>query len=182
MATLSEQTVQDFINICHWTYEAWITHRVLFDDNPNGEELRHSKYGPLLGRLSNITADYALLQLAKLHDRAKGKNLTLEYIIENGGWDSATASTLRQLHRQLDAFYRQIKPARNKILAHTDLATIQNKQTLGAFQKNADQEYFTVLAQFISVVQGSSFVFGAYVRNDARIFVNGLHKLLTVRR
>jgi len=120
--------------------------------------------------------------LAKLHDRAKGKNLTLEYIIENAGWDSATASTLRQLHRQLDAFYRQIKPARNKILAHTDLATIQNKQTLGAFQKNADQEYFTVLAQFISVVQGSSFVFGAYVRNDARIFVNGLHKLLTVRR
>ncbi len=79
-------------------------------------------------------------------------------------------------------FYRQIKPARNKILAHTDLATIQNKQTLGAFQKNADQEYFTVLAQFISVVQGSPFVFGAYVRNDARIFVNGLHKLLTVRR
>src|SRR5437667_12853122 len=61
MATLSEQTVQDFINICHWTYEAWITHRILFDDNPNGEELRHSKYGPLLGRLSNITADYALL-------------------------------------------------------------------------------------------------------------------------
>src|SRR6266705_6778587 len=55
--------------VCHWTYEAWITHRVLFDDNPNGEELRHSKYGPLLGRLSNITADYALLQLAKLHDR-----------------------------------------------------------------------------------------------------------------
>src|SRR5438876_773088 len=179
MATLSEQTVQDFINICHWTYEASITHRVVFDVNPNGDD---SKYGPLLGLLSNITADYALLQLAKLHDRAKGKNLTLEYIIENGGWDSATASTLRQLHRQLDAFYRQIKPARNKILAHTDLATIQNKQTLGAFQKNADQEYFTVLAHFISVVQGSPFVFGAYLRNDARIFVNGPHKLLTVRR
>ena len=119
MATLSEQTVQDFINICHWTYEAWITHRVLFDDNPNGED---SKYGPLLGRLSNITADYALLQLAKLHDRAKGKNLTLEYIIENAGWDSATASTLRQLHRQLDAFYRQIKPDSDKCAELADAA------------------------------------------------------------
>src|SRR5438034_5077746 len=121
MATLSEQTVQDFINICHWTYEAWITHRVLFDDNPNGED---SKYGALLGRLSEITADYALLQLAKLHDRARGKNLSLEYIIEGGDWDDETETTLRQLHSQLDAFYRQIKPARDKILAHSDLTTI----------------------------------------------------------
>ena len=177
MATLSEQTVQDFINICHWTYEAWITHRILFDDNPNGED---SKYGPLLGRLSNITADYALLQLAKLHDRAKGKNLTLEYIIENAGWDSATASTLRQLHRQLDAFYRQIKPARNKILAHSDLTTIQNRQLLGGFEKDADQEYFAALQKFISVVQGSPFEFGAFAVNDATTFVDGLQKLLSL--
>ena len=135
----------------------------------------------MLGRLSNITADYALLQLAKLHGRDK-RTLGLAYIIKNGGWDRETDKTLRQLHSQLDTFYQQIKPARNKILAHSDRATIQKKQPLGAFQKDADQEYFTVLPQFISVVQGSPFVFGAYVRNDARIFVNGLHKLLTVRR
>jgi hypothetical protein len=145
-----------------------------------GEQLRQSEYGALLGRLSEITADYAILQLAKLHDRARGKNLSLEYIIENGGWDNEAASALRQLELQLDTFYQQIKPARHKILAHSDLATIQNKQPLGAFEKDADQEYFAALRKFISVVQGRPFEFGAFAANDATTFVDGLQKLLSL--
>ena len=53
---LSKSTLKDFCDLCNWIYEVWITHKILFDDNPRKAELQKSLEGNALGRLSIVMA------------------------------------------------------------------------------------------------------------------------------
>jgi len=151
--TVTPKVIEQFWKICHWTYEVWTTHRMLFDDNRNKTLLRKSKYGPFFTTLNHITHEYALLQLAKLHDPAgqKGnRNLGLEFIRAYGRWEKPKAKQLKGLHLKLNGLYEKIKPARDRILCHNDYQTFLRNRGLGKFPKNADREYFDTLKEFVS--------------------------------
>ena len=138
MSALSPFVIIEFCKLCGWAYECWLNHRELFDDNPRAVELRASFAGAALARLSEITHEYSLLQIAKLHDRAivNGKvTLSLEYIITYGAWSPTVRGELEALEAKLSAFASQLREARNKSLSHNDLAAIVSGATLGAFTK-----------------------------------------------
>jgi len=82
VSALSRQVLDEFCGICAWAHEAWETHRASFDDNPDAEAIRNvGANDAYLGRLSIITQEYSLQQIAKLHDPAiqqNGVNQTLE--------------------------------------------------------------------------------------------------------
>jgi hypothetical protein len=144
------------------------------------KELGHHAYA--LRRLSTITQEYTLQQLAKLHDPADGGrgvyNLTLEYVADFGDWDQETLATIRVLKVDLDVLAKSIRRPRNKLLSHNDLATIAADKAIGGFAKDADVEYFELLAKLVWLVHekavGVGFVFSNFARNDGRALIEAL--------
>jgi len=98
MPTVTPELVKRFGDACSWTYEAWTLHRALFDDSPEAAVFRTSKHAYFLQNVSIITQEYALLQLAKLHDppgKGEAANLTIAYFVKFGKWTAETAARLR---------------------------------------------------------------------------------------
>jgi len=173
MPALSASVVVEFCKLCGWAYEAWLNHRELFDQNPRAQELHESLAGDALTRLSVVSQEYALLQIAKLHDRAVvSGNVTLgiDYVLTYGGWPNPVRAHLESLATELNRFASQLRDARNKSLSHNDLSTIVAGATLGAFDKYEDEEYFKVLQEFVNTVHnevvGGLWPFNDLVKND----------------
>lgn len=100
MSAISRAVADKLFDVCNWAHETWILHRTLFDDNPDLQELGQGHHVYFLNHLNHVLQEYALLQMAKLHDPAvmSGRvNLSLAYILDYGGWDVATAGRLRAL-------------------------------------------------------------------------------------
>ena len=173
MSALSARVVEEFYRFCNWAYEVWLTHRGLFDNNPRAEDLKNSFANDAMARLSEITQEYLLHQIAKLHDpavQAGQVNLGIEYIVKFGAWSPAVLAELEQLQVKLNGFAQSLRGARNKILSHNDLVTILSGSTLGAFPAGADCAYFDSLQEFVNKVHsdviGGPAPFNDLVSND----------------
>lgn len=181
MSALSRRVTTEFCKACSWAYEVWAMRRTLFDDNPDIDSFSGSKHAPFLHYLSTITQEYALHQLIKLHDPAvqgKSINLSIDYVVEFGGWDSATADHLRKLRAQLEMLADHIRRARNKVLAHNDLAAILTAEPLGSFPAGADTAYFEALQELANIVHdktvGGPYPFPNQVKTDVHLLLSAL--------
>ena len=159
MRGLTDDVVREFCWLCDSAFRWNTAHRVLFDDNPAIETDMAGRHGAFLGLLSAITQEYSLHEIAKLGDPAiqnNRANLSCDYIIRFGGWDTATRAKLEALAKQHQEFSVRIRPARNRVLAHSDLESILDGGTLGAFEKDADRKFFEALQEFVNIVHGST--------------------------
>ncbi|MGP8250815.1 MAG: hypothetical protein ACLQHF_02210 [Terracidiphilus sp.] len=175
---LSRLAVEQFCTLCDKAHEYWLNYLELFDNNPRNAELCNSSAGKEWERLSNISHEHSLLQVVKLHDKAVTNgniNLGIDYILTYGGWSDSVSARLKQLKIELDRFASQLLDARNKILSHNDLATIEANATLGEFAKGADEKYFKALKEFVDVVHseviGGTYPFDNLVKNDVASFL-----------
>ena len=154
---LSASVVVEFCKLCDWAHEVWLNHLALFDKNERIEELTNSFAGEEFARLSVISHEYSLLQIAKLHDKAvmNGKiTLGIDYMLTYGGWSDSVHVQLKKLAEELNRFASQLRDVRNKSLSHNDLATIVAQATLGEFAEGADERYFKALEEFVNVIHG----------------------------
>ena len=173
MSALSKVVAEEFCKLCDWSYQVWLNHRALFDNNPRAAELKSSSGADALNRLRIISHEYSLLQIAKLHDRAitSGKlTLGIDFIITYGGWSAPILAKLTNLADQLNQFERGLREARNMALSHNDLAAILSGTVLGAFAKDDDIKYFDTLQEFVNLVHaevvGGPWPFDDLVTND----------------
>ena len=178
MAPFSPAAALEFCKLCDWAYEAWLSHREMFDLNPRAAELLKSFAAEQLARLSIISQEYSLLQIAKLHDPAvvSGKiTLGIDYVVTYGAWSQTTRSQLETLRLKLNGFGSQLRDIRNKSLSHNDLAQIVAGATLGAFQPGEDELYFQTLQDFVNIVHsevvGGPWPFNDLVKNDVAAFM-----------
>ena len=129
MTSLDSNVIKKFCELCDWTYQSWVTHKRIFEDNPDKTMLEVGHCcSPFLSRLSLITSEYTMHQIAKLHDPAiykKDINLTFDYVINHGGWDSQTLKTLNELYCQLEELNKSVRKARNKIFSHNRATKLQ---------------------------------------------------------
>ena len=173
---VSKDIALKFCEICNWTYEAWVTHRKLFDDNKDIEKkFKQIKY--FTSRLSIITQEYCLLQISKLHDPAIMKNnlcLTIDYIIRFGNWGDKLTE-VNKIKDHLSGLWSKIKSARNTIIAHNNLETISTNQAQGKLSKNLDKKYFNKLQDLVNMVHEKWFS-GPYPFND--LAITDVHEFL----
>ena len=179
MHALPASVVVEFCKLCDRAHEVWLNHRELFDNNQRAAELTNSFAGEELERLSIISQEYSLLQIAKLHDKAvMNGNVTLgiDYVLTYGGWSNSVRNHLNELAEELKGFASQLRDARNKSLSHNDLATIVAGATLGEFADGADEEYFKALKEFVNTVHdqvvGGPWPFNDLVRGDVAAFLD----------
>jgi hypothetical protein len=186
MHTLTPQIIKEFCNQCDWAYQTWLFRKTLFDDNPYATELRKSDAGAALELLRTITHEYSMLQIMKLHDPEKSGvhyNLSINYILNNGSWSEPLFSKLKEQVARLGGFASHLRLARHKILSHTDLNTILNHSTLGAFPEGKDHQYFEDLIDFANTVHkeicGEPYAFNDLVSTDADDLIRVMVKHIT---
>ena len=176
MEDINPKVAEKFCQLCNWTYEVWVTHKVLFDSNPNPENnIGRSPY--FTDRLSIITQEYVLQQIAKLHDplpRRRPFSLTIGYIVENGHWGE-DRPRIDEITSRLNDLYEKIRPARNKILSHNDLGTVLEDAGLDSFSEGDDDRYFEDLQHLVNKVHerwiGGPFPFNRLAKADALEFL-----------
>src|SRR2546422_7432739 len=173
MSALSRRVVEEFCKLCDWSFQVWLNHRELFDDNPRAVKLQQSMGAEALSRLRTISHEYTLHQIAKLHDPAvvSGEvTLGVEYILKYDGWDQPTLAKLTDLASKLNQFARGLRAVRNKALSHNDLTAILSGTVLGEFEKDEDVKYFEALQEFVDLVHaeviGGPAPLDDLVRND----------------
>lgn len=152
-SSLSQALLDRFYEQCNWTHEVWTLRRALFDGNRRKRTLERGPHTYFLNYLQTILTEYVMLQVAKLHDPAvvSGRvSLTLDYIVEYGGWDSATRGRLVRSKRTLDKLGSVMKLPRNKLIVHNDLSTVMQDASLGTFSAGADTNYFKFLQRFMT--------------------------------
>ena len=182
--------INSFCNLCVEVRISCLTHRILFDDNPNAEQLKKSRLNNFLSHLSTITHEYSLQSVIKLHDPAKdnqgNKNLTFTYILECMGLEESVLTKLRPIYEQMNKLAEAIKPARYKLICHNDLDTIlQAEGGLGGFEEDADIAYFTNMQEFVNIVHdhiiGGIFPLDTNFDNDIYNFADRL-PMMTEKR
>ena len=101
-----------------------------------------------------MTQEYALLQIAKLHDHAvvSGKiTLSIDYVLTYGGWSNEEQRKLSSLAKEMNGLASKLRSARNQTLSHNDLAAILAGGVLGAFDQDEDVHYFYKLCEFADI-------------------------------
>ena len=176
MQTISKDTALKFCQTCNWAYESWVTHKLLFDENDNPES-NIGKSVAFTNRLSTITQEYCLQQIAKLHDPAiqgNSINLTIDFIERFGEWGERKID-LKAILTRLQDLWQHLRPARNKALSHNDLEALMDGAPLGEFPEGLDVEYFDALQSLVNIVHekwiGEPYPFNDLAEVDAKDFL-----------
>lgn len=133
-----------FYDQCDW---AWQIH-ILMKTYCNTEEL--IGWCSLDTYLGVILKEYAVLQIAKLHDNAEtrsNKNHSLLFYCKKYGIERE--SIVQEFLNDFEPFYKGMQKARNKIIAHCDLKQIQSGNIIGGYTPGTDLEYFRRLHEVI---------------------------------
>lgn len=178
--SLSPALAQKFYELCNWAHTVWSMYRT-FQEDPRTAAAGNAGHGYFLHNLALMSQEYTLLQMAKLHDPAcqqRRINLTIEYVIEYGGWDITTKAELIALSTALADLYARIQLARHRTIAHNDLATLLTDDVLGSFPAGLDDSYFSKLEQFVAIVQqqvtGVAVGFDHFGRTDVEVLLKAL--------
>ncbi len=171
-----------FCKVCCWAYQAWVTHKYLFDLNDN-ETDTIAKAIAFTNRLSTITQEYSLQQIAKLHDPAvqkNNRNISVDFVVKFGEWDDKEAK-IKAIEARLLELWGHLNPARNKLLAHNDLEALLANEALGGFPEGEDDLYFEALQELVNEVHarwvdGKPYPFDDLAINDVFEFLNVLEK------
>ncbi len=179
---MNRDTALLFCRVCCWAYQAWVTHKYLFDQNDKKTDTIEKAIA-FTNRLSTITQEYSLQQIAKLHDPAvqkNNRNISVDFVVKFGEWDDKEAK-IKAIEARLLELWGHLNPARNKLLAHNDLEALLANEALGKFPEGEDDLYFAALQELANEVHarwvdGKPYPFDDLAINDVFEFLNVLEK------
>ncbi len=188
MSTLPDKPVMNrdiallFCQACCWAYQSWVTHKYLFDQNDIKADTLEKSVA-FFKRLLPITQEYCLQQIAKLHDLAiqkKDLNVSIDFVVKFGEW-GAKESEIRKIEARLLILWKNLKTARNKLLAHNDLEALLENEALGKFPEGEDDLYFVALQELANEVYARWFgnepyPFDDLAKNDVWEFLSVLER------
>jgi len=179
MSHHTEVVIKEFLKICDWLFQTYQMRKYLFDENLDVESIKTPRHNHFFYRIQEVFQDSWLHQLAKLHDPAvqgENINLSIDYIIEFGGWNNDVNSKLYSCKDDMANVSKSVKTARNKLLSHNDLKTItEGAGEYGSFEHDEDIKYFSALKEFCEIISQNvlekPFVYDDLVQNDVDAFM-----------
>lgn len=169
----TRELVKSFCDHIFWLKQVHFSFYELFEDDD--AQFLMKRTAPMFFQdLSNILADYFLLEVAKLTDPstspAKGErreNFTVANLIETVEWPSHCLQEMKKLNETVVSFRKHIKSTRNSLLAHYDKNTVISGHSLGGFPVGKDRRLLEVLEQLCNLFHRAAFgeIFGDMVPN-----------------
>jgi hypothetical protein len=173
----AKEIVERFCGHVHWLVRVRHIFKVLFEDEqPSCRTLMEQTASSFFADLNRILQEYLLLECAKITDPAatgNHENFTVAYLIENIRWPSDEAilgkltslpddhkgllQELKSLRAIARCFRRDIKLARNKLLAHLDMSAVLSSKPLGEFPEGKDEIFFCALQKLCNITHEACF-------------------------
>ena len=160
MKSVTEEDAVAFCKLCHWAYDGWIIHRILFDDIQDRlmclgalDDFIDTGGGNCFFHVAAVSHEYLLLQIAKLHDPTRrGQRLSIGFFRNQKTWGPTEKERVAKIVQGLDEFYQFIKPARDKVIAHNDRLAMQSSRFLGEYPSKMDERYFLQLGRLCEMI------------------------------
>jgi hypothetical protein len=173
----AKKIVERFCDHIHWLVSVPHIYQVLFEDEqPSCRTLMEKTASSFFTGLNRILHEYLLLESAKITDHATTRgdtNFTVDFIVQNIRWpndravlkkmtslptdDKDILKELKSLQAVAEGFRKQIEPARNKLLAHSDMEIVLSGTSLGAFPEGEDRRFFAALQKLCNITHEACF-------------------------
>ena len=138
-----------------WLRQTVNTFNYLFNSGPETERLLKESAGLFFGDLNTMMQEYAILLVCRLTGPAEsfGKaNLSTQRFTTLMRQNGCLTPEIERLDASLTAYGELLKPARNKIIAHSDLVVHVNSIALGAHGEEVMVEFFENLQAYFDAV------------------------------
>lgn len=158
MTTNPGEDIAIFADQCVLMRSIYLHEKRLFDSSTAEEKEFMSRTAPVFfGDLNKIFIEYVILQVCKLTDPAKSRddeNLTTEFLLNHYDFaaEPQKATTLRHLNNKMQIFRKKLLPARNKLISHSDRASIRAGHALGGVAQNEWEEFWLNLQDFVCII------------------------------
>jgi AbiU2 len=174
----AKEFVKRFCGHVHWLVSIRHTFKVLFEEErPSCQTLMKKTAWSFFVDLNRILHEYLLLECAKITDpptTTRGDtNFTVDYLVQNICWPSDETilekltslpddhkdilQELKSLQAIARCFRRDIKLARNKLLAHLDMSAVLLSKPLGEFPEGKDEIFFGALQKLCNITHEACF-------------------------
>lgn len=109
------------------------------------------------GDLSKMSKEYLIVQVCKITDSAKSggkENLTTEFLLTHYDFtmEPQKVHTLKELNGKMQVFRSKLLLARNKLICHSDRASIFDGHALGGVADNEWDEFWLNLQEFVHII------------------------------
>jgi len=152
---ITPEVIKQFCVQCYTIRALYKEYSYLYEDNKERLDLLNKTARDFFHNLQVILIERLFLDICKITDPAssrKNSNLTIKYILKEIEQDAKVNLGLDKLSNQIHKFRNLIDDARNKIIVHSDLETIESNKTLGMFSKIDNDEFWRNLQEFVNKI------------------------------
>jgi hypothetical protein len=162
--TSSQDGFTIFFNHCIFIRSLYEHSRILFVLTTDKERaLMERTANVFFGDLSHVLAETVILQVCKITDPAKdnrgNENFTVAHFLLNANFaaDLDQEKRLNELHAQIQEFRKKLKPARDKLISHSDLAAVMKGAELGAATEDEWGKFWSDLEKLLCILHEQAF-------------------------
>jgi hypothetical protein len=158
MATHPDEDIKIFAAQCVFVRSIYLHRKTLFDlSTTEQKEIMSRTARYFFGDLSQMSIEYMILQVCKITDQAKSggkENLTTEFLLTHYDFtlEPEKAQELKELNEKMRVFREKLRPARNKLISHSDRASIHDGHALGGVPDKEWDEFWFNLQDFVCII------------------------------
>jgi hypothetical protein len=152
-SVVTPEDVRSFRGECIHARAIFVHFKCLFESN---EDSILTKTAPIFfGDACRAFKLYLFLEVCKLTDPAgaakRNENLSIELLMTSIQ-DKELLNRLRPVSDRLQGFRKKIKRPRDKLASHMDLATTRRKESVGAVDNEAWNQFWLDLDRFVYIL------------------------------
>ena len=138
-----------------WLRQTVNTFNYLFDSDPKTERILKESAGPFFGDLNTMMHEYTILVICRLTGpaRSSGKdNLSTRRFTNLMREARCLTPEIERLDARLREYGELLKPARDKIIAHSDLEVHADATVLGSHEEGQMEQFLEDLQAYFDAV------------------------------
>jgi HEPN superfamily AbiU2-like protein len=150
---LTSEDIRAFRSECIHARAVFVHFKYLFE---SGKNLNFTSMAPIFfGDVCRSFKLYLFVEVCKLTDPAgtakRNENLSTEFLMASIQ-EEVILDQLRPLSGRLQEFRKQVKPARDKLASHMDLATTRRQEPVGAVDNQTWNRFWLDLDRFVYIL------------------------------
>jgi hypothetical protein len=157
--SITKDDVAIFADYAVYARSVYMHSRTLYDCAQAAEKETMAKCAPtFFGDLNKVLIEYVILQACKITDPAKdvhkNESHTIEFFVQNADFSAEPAKSqqLTDIEKRMRGFRKKIKPARNKIISHTDRDAALSCSIMGAATDAEWSQFWRDLDEFVAIM------------------------------